>query len=107
MTTMRIQDLSSFLLQAFLAALIVRRCVSFKPYMTPQLRHPTIPRVGALSASLATTAANGLDNYKNNAVETSKDPRLGVLLLNLGGPETGDDVEGMHGMAWHGMATSK
>ena len=68
--------------------------------MTPQLRHPATPRVGALSASLATTAANGLDNYMNNAMETSKDPRLGVLLLNLGGPETGDDVEGMHGMAW-------
>jgi len=23
-----------------------------------------------------------------------EDPKLGVLLLNLGGPETGDDVEG-------------
>jgi hypothetical protein len=23
------------------------------------------------------------------------EPRVGVLLLNLGGPETGDDVEGM------------
>ena len=28
-------------------------------------------------------------------IEVEEDPRLGILLLNLGGPETGDDVEGM------------
>ena len=26
---------------------------------------------------------------------TASQPKVGVLLLNLGGPETGDDVEGM------------
>ena len=26
---------------------------------------------------------------------TSTEPKIGVLLLNLGGPETGDDVEGV------------
>ena len=29
------------------------------------------------------------------SLEVEDEPRLGVLLLNLGGPETGDDVEGM------------
>lgn len=28
-------------------------------------------------------------------VSSEKKPKIGVLLLNLGGPETGDDVEGM------------
>ena len=32
----------------------------------------------------------------DTSVTTSKDeePKVGVLMLNLGGPETGDDVEG-------------
>jgi hypothetical protein len=29
------------------------------------------------------------------SLDVEDEPRLGVLLLNLGGPETGDDVEGM------------
>jgi hypothetical protein len=27
-------------------------------------------------------------------LQLDESPRIGVLLLNLGGPETGDDVEG-------------
>jgi hypothetical protein len=30
----------------------------------------------------------------NSGTDSSKAPKVGVLLLNLGGPETGDDVEG-------------
>ena len=33
------------------------------------------------------------DERVNNA-EVADAPKVGVLLLNLGGPETGDDVEG-------------
>jgi hypothetical protein len=34
------------------------------------------------------------DNTNNDDRSSDDNPRIGVLLLNLGGPETGDDVEG-------------
>jgi ferrochelatase len=41
-------------------------------------------------------AATAFDLSQNNVISPSqiKDPKVGVLLLNLGGPETGEDVEG-------------
>lgn len=38
---------------------------------------------------------DGVEKINNNAgAAVSDSPKVGVLLLNLGGPETGDDVEG-------------
>jgi hypothetical protein len=61
--------------------------MGFRPILPLLQRHATRQQE-ALSASVAVTA-DGLA-----AVGASEDPKVGVLLLNLGGPETGDDVEG-------------
>ena len=39
-------------------------------------------------------AATALPLESSISFATEKEPNVGVLLLNLGGPETGDDVEG-------------
>jgi hypothetical protein len=49
-------------------------------------------RVAATTAIVPPEAAWTEDDDNSN-----NDPRVGVLLLNLGGPETGDDVEGKNG----------
>ena len=68
--------------------------------------NPSICGTGRSSRSqqLEAATALSLDNEsisttpwsQNNGVtmEDIKDPKIGVLLLNLGGPETGEDVEG-------------
>jgi hypothetical protein len=50
-------------------------------------------RVAATTAIVPPEAATWTADDDNN----NNDPRVGVLLLNLGGPETGDDVEGKSG----------
>ena len=61
------------------------------------LRHPTA------TTKLDTASVLTLDDdvsFRKPAVSSAatasdlKDPKVGVLLLNLGGPETGEDVEG-------------
>jgi hypothetical protein len=49
-------------------------------------------RVAATTAIVPPEAA-----WTENDDTNNNDPRVGVLLLNLGGPETGDDVEGKSG----------
>ena len=40
------------------------------------------------------SAATALPLQETVEVAADEEPKVGVLLLNLGGPETGDDVEG-------------
>lgn len=54
---------------------------SFTPQQQRRISPPTQP----LESAAAIPVAEG---------QGTSDPRVGVLLLNLGGPETGDDVEG-------------
>jgi hypothetical protein len=57
-------------------------------------------------AAVTTTTANNnsilprlvsVSNTNDEDRNSDDNPRIGVLLLNLGGPETGDDVEGTRG----------
>lgn len=58
-------------------------------------RRPAVRlRVAATTAIVPQEAAWTEEDDTNN---NNNDPRVGVLLLNLGGPETGDDVEGKSG----------
>ena len=50
----------------------------------------TTTKLNAATALPIDTPFVGID-----PIELDDEPRVGVLLLNLGGPETGDDVEGM------------
>ena len=57
-------------------------------------------RMTALNAatgmSLPTTLLLDDDNSSSSSSDTSNDMGVGVLFLNLGGPKTGDDVEGTY-----------
>ena len=48
----------------------------------------------ATGMSLPTTLL--LDDDNSSSSDTSNDMGVGVLFLNLGGPKTGDDVEGTY-----------
>jgi len=56
-----------------------------------QLGQPYQGEAGFLSTRLRATALPMNEAFANAVSEESK---VGVLLLNLGGPETGEDVEG-------------
>lgn len=51
--------------------------------------HYLLPLSASTTAPIVPQASDNINN-----MDGSGDPRVGVLLLNLGGPETGDDVEG-------------
>ena len=54
--------------------------------------------VADISMEIPTTALEGSDSFdrihESNDVATTSDTKIGILLLNLGGPEKTDDVEG-------------
>jgi hypothetical protein len=76
------------LLQYTLVSLLVQSCAGFS--ITPEV---CISPLASTPTRLAAATALSLEG----AVATTKveEPKVGVLLLNLGGPETGDDVEGV------------
>jgi hypothetical protein len=114
--------LSYFIISIHFYDALIRRTVSFT-FNTPSyakfsvphdnrqqlIRHHTpIPqshnnnKVGHLHAiaipttSVTDTYVNGYSSLvEQQQQQQQQQPNVGVLLLNLGGPETGDDVEGM------------
>ncbi|MGK3744392.1 MAG: hypothetical protein ACI90V_011252, partial [Bacillariaceae sp.] len=53
-----------------------------------------IKRTTALNAATGMSLPSALSLDDNSSSDTSSDMGVGVLFLNLGGPKTGDDVEG-------------
>ncbi|CAB9520694.1 Ferrochelatase-2, chloroplastic [Seminavis robusta] len=79
-----------------LLVVLVPECSSFATTPSPLTRRQVASTTSSqrqASVALPADAASQANN-KNQASENSDDPKVGVLLLNLGGPETGDDVEG-------------
>lgn len=73
----------------FVLAVLAHSCSGFN--VAPGAR-----RSGSVSATTALEAATALPQQETVALPAaSEESKVGVLLLNLGGPETGDDVEGM------------
>jgi hypothetical protein len=68
--------------------LLLQTCSSY----TPVRAHTTGFASKATELRAAATAIP-LPSIKRDEEKTDA-PKIGVLLLNLGGPETGDDVEG-------------
>ena len=54
--------------------------------------------VADISMELPTSALEGFDSFdrsqKSKDIAQTSDTKIGILLLNLGGPEKTDDVEG-------------
>lgn len=74
--------------QYTLVSLLLHSCTGFS----------VNPKSGISSLSSVPTklaAATALPLELSPAVSEEEEPKVGVLLLNLGGPETGDDVEGV------------
>jgi hypothetical protein len=66
-------------------AFSIRRLDSITASVLSRERHPRFP-VQAIALPM------DFDESSSSTVDVA--PKVGVLLLNLGGPETGDDVEG-------------
>jgi hypothetical protein len=58
---------------------------AFSPTATAQRRSSSMTQLDASIISNEVAVIN---------IDSTSSPKIGVLLLNLGGPETGDDVEG-------------
>jgi hypothetical protein len=76
------------LLQYTFVSLLVQSCAGFS--ITPEAG---ISPLASATTKLAAATALPLEGVVTIAKE--EEPKVGVLLLNLGGPETGDDVEGV------------
>ena len=66
--------------------LLLRKCSSFSTSSVLQSRGPFVTCLPAATAIPVEAPVSLADDDDT--------PRVGVLMLNLGGPETGDDVEG-------------
>ena len=73
---------------AFLFSLLVHACWSFS--VGPEGGTPT-----SASPTTKLAAATALPLGEPVTTPKEEESKFGVLLLNLGGPETGDDVEGV------------
>lgn len=81
------------LLQSSAIALVMAAgCSAFQPLVTPN----QVPQKASLDAATALPIDASMP--LGSEEEESK---VGVLMLNLGGPETGDDVEGEPKIGMH------
>lgn len=61
-------------------------------FLTKTTLHSAVSIPTTITESDAIIVDYNIQQYDKKVI---KDPKVGVFLLNLGGPETGDDVEGM------------
>lgn len=69
-------------------------CVGISSTRTRSGSRSKLDAATVLSLDEDTLARSSWDEPSGGMVADIKDPKVGVLLLNLGGPETGEDVEG-------------
>lgn len=67
-------------------------CFAFSPAKLLQSTSMNSNKVQTMEQKAATTLT--LDTTVMTPEQDEEESKVGVLLLNLGGPETGDDVEG-------------
>ena len=80
--------------RALALSLVIPACTAFS--MMPPLHRNVVSAPGSTQLHAATSLPLG----GTASLAVDDEPKVGVLLLNLGGPETGDDVEGKAD-SWH------
>jgi hypothetical protein len=70
------------------------RSTECEPSLQRRDRGRGYSRLQVATTAATFTSSNREDGEGGSLVSQEASPRVGVLLLNLGGPETGEDVEG-------------